>query len=43
MSRCQHTLSAIARRTGLSVATLRRVHGIQGSLIMVGQKLELKP
>ncbi len=36
------TLSAIARRTGVSVATLRKVNGIQGSLIMAGQKLGLK-
>jgi len=36
------TLCGIAKRTGVSVATLRRVNGIQGSLIMVGQKLGLK-
>ena len=36
------TLSGIARRTRVPVATLRRVNGIQGSLIMVGQKLGLK-
>jgi hypothetical protein len=37
------TLCTIAKRTGVSVATLRRVNGIQGSLIMVGQKLGLRP
>ncbi|HID30211.1 MAG TPA: LysM peptidoglycan-binding domain-containing protein [Desulfobacterales bacterium] len=37
------TLSAIAERTGVSVAMLRRTNGIEGSLIMVGQKLGLKP
>jgi hypothetical protein len=35
------TLSHIARRRGVRVATLRRLNGIQGSLIMVGQKLWL--
>ena len=37
------TLSTIARRTRVSVATLRRVNGIRGSLIRVGQTLRLKP
>ena len=37
------TLSAIAERTGVSVAMLRRANGIEGSRIMVGQKLGLKP
>ena len=36
------TLSAIAERTGVSVAMLRRANGIQGSRIMVGQKLGLE-
>ena len=35
------TLSHIARRRGVPVATLKRLNGIQGSLIMVGQKLRL--
>lgn len=43
MVRDGDTLCAIAKRTGVSVATLRRVNGIQGSLIRVGQKLGLKP
>ncbi len=37
------TLCAIARRAGLSLATLRKVNGVQGSLIRVGQRLKLKP
>ena len=37
------TLSHIARRTGVPVAMLKRLNGIRGSLIMVGQKLRLSP
>ena len=37
------SLSKIAKRTGVSVKTLRRLNGIQGSLIKVGQRLRLKP
>jgi len=37
------TLSHIAQRTGVSVATLRSLNAIQGSLIKVGQKLQLRP
>jgi hypothetical protein len=37
------TLSHIARRTGVPVAMLKRLNGIRGSLIRVGQKLRLSP
>ena len=37
------TLNLISRRTGISVATLRKLNGIQGSLIMAGQRLRLTP
>ena len=37
------TLNLISRRTGISVATLRKLNGIQGSLIMAGQRLQLAP
>jgi len=37
------TLSEISRRTGVPVATLKRLNGISGSLIMVGQELRLTP
>ncbi|MBW2610293.1 MAG: transglycosylase SLT domain-containing protein [Deltaproteobacteria bacterium] len=37
------TLIHIAKRTGVSVATLKRLNGIRGSLIIVGQKLRLTP
>ena len=37
------TLSHIARRMGVPVATLKRLNGIQGSLIRVGQQLRLSP
>jgi len=37
------TLSHIAARTGISVATLKRLNNIQGSLLRVGQKLQLAP
>lgn len=37
------TLSHISTRTGVSVATLKRLNSLDGSLIMVGQKLRLKP
>ena len=37
------TLNAISQRTGVSVNALRRVNGIQGSLITVGQTLALNP
>lgn len=37
------TLSHIARRTGVLVAKLKRLNGIQGSVIRVGQKLRLSP
>jgi soluble lytic murein transglycosylase-like protein len=37
------TLSHIAKRTGVSVSTLKRLNGISGSLIMTGQKLRLSP
>lgn len=37
------TLSHIARRTGVSIATLREINGIQNSMIIVGQKLRLSP
>jgi membrane-bound lytic murein transglycosylase D len=37
------TLSGISKKTGVSVTTLRRLNGIEGSLIMVDQKLRLRP
>jgi hypothetical protein len=37
------TLSHIAIKTGTSVATLKRLNNIQGSLLKVGQKLQLAP
>lgn len=37
------TLTDIARRKKITVAALRRLNAIQGSLIMVGQKLRLNP
>ncbi|UCG20006.1 MAG: transglycosylase SLT domain-containing protein [Deltaproteobacteria bacterium] len=37
------TLSHIAVRTGISVTTLRRLNNIQGSLLKVGQRLQLAP
>ena len=37
------TLSDIAGQRGVSVATLKRLNGIRGSLIMVGQMLRVSP
>ena len=37
------TLSDIAGQRGVSVATLKRLNGIRGSLITVGQMLRVKP
>ena len=37
------TLSHIAVRTGISLATLKSLNGIHGSLITVGQKIRLSP
>jgi hypothetical protein len=37
------TLSHIAVRTGISVATLKRLNNIRGSLLRVGQRLRLTP
>lgn len=37
------TLGHISEKTGVSVRTLRQLNGIQGSLIMAGQKLRLCP
>ena len=37
------TLSHIAVRTGISVATLKRLNNIKGSLLRVGQRLQLTP
>jgi membrane-bound lytic murein transglycosylase D len=37
------TLSHIAVRTGISVTTLKRLNNIQGSLLRVGQTLQLAP
>jgi len=37
------TLIHIAKRTGVSVSTLKRLNGIRGSLIKVGQQLRLTP
>jgi hypothetical protein len=36
------TLSAIAQKTGVSVSTLKRLNGIRGSKILVGQRLRLR-
>jgi hypothetical protein len=37
------TLGRISQRTGISIATLRDLNGIQGSTIWAGQKLRLAP
>lgn len=37
------TLSLIAKKTGVSVANLKKFNQINGSLISVGQKIRLKP
>ncbi|MFC1820898.1 LysM peptidoglycan-binding domain-containing protein, partial [Thermodesulfobacteriota bacterium] len=37
------TLTHISKRTGVPVATLKKINGISGSLIMVGQKLRISP
>jgi len=37
------TLNLISRRTGIPVATLRKLNGIEGSLIIAGQRLRLTP
>jgi membrane-bound lytic murein transglycosylase D len=37
------TLGRIARQTGVSLATLKRINGIEGSTIWAGQKLRLTP
>ena len=37
------TLNLISQRTGIPVATLRKLNGIQGSLILAGQRLRLTP
>jgi LysM repeat protein len=37
------TLSAIARDTGVPLRTLRKLNGISGSLIRVGQTLRIRP
>ena len=37
------TLGHISRRTGVSLATLKRINGIEGSTIWAGQKLRLNP
>ena len=37
------TLVHISRRTGVSLATLKRINGIEGSTIWAGQKLRLSP
>ena len=37
------TLGRIAQRTGVSIATLRSLNEIQGSIIWAGQKLRLPP
>ncbi|MFH1490224.1 MAG: LysM domain-containing protein, partial [Pseudomonadota bacterium] len=37
------TLSGIAKHTGVSISTLRRLNGIEGSVIGAGQRLRLKP
>jgi len=37
------TLSHIARRTGVPIATLKRLNGINGSLVRAGARLQLAP
>jgi LysM repeat protein len=37
------TLNLISRRTGVPVTTLRKLNGIEGSLILAGQRLRLTP
>ncbi|MBU1397759.1 MAG: transglycosylase SLT domain-containing protein [Proteobacteria bacterium] len=37
------TLSFIEKKTGVSVATMKKLNRIQGSMIMVGQKIKLRP
>lgn len=37
------TLVHIARRTGVSLATLKKINGIEGSTILAGQRLRLTP
>jgi membrane-bound lytic murein transglycosylase D len=37
------TLGDISRRTGVSLGTLKRINGIEGSIIWAGQKLRLTP
>ena len=37
------TLGHISRRTGVSLATLKRINSIEGSTIWAGQKLRLIP
>ena len=37
------TLHRISRKTGVSVARLKDINGIRGSLIRVGQKIRLRP
>jgi hypothetical protein len=37
------TLSRISRRSGVPVSTIKRINGIKGSLIRVGQRIKLKP
>ncbi len=37
------TLSSISKRSGVPVATIRSINGIQGSLIRIGQQLRLRP
>ena len=37
------TLVHISQRTGISLATLKRINGIEGSTIWAGQKLQLTP
>jgi membrane-bound lytic murein transglycosylase D len=41
--RAGDTLSRIAMRTGITVATLKRLNNIQGSLPRVGKRLQLSP
>jgi len=37
------TLSHIARRTGVPITTLKRLNGINGSLVRAGERLQLAP
>ena len=37
------TLHKISRKTGVSVSRLKSINGIRGSLIRVGQKINLEP